>query len=782
MSDTADSEQRFTPSRPGLAASLVFLLTTASLTWPMALGRFLINPLNDQYSAGYSFRHFAAEWFRAHGGIPEWNPYIMGGMPYISAMHGDIFYPTAWLRWFLPTDTAMNLGFAVHFVLAGVFAYALLRAFRFSWTAAVTGGVAYQLTGILASLVNPGHDGKLFVSALAPLALLALVRAIRDRRREWYGVMALVVGLALISPHYQLTYYLLVACGLWTLWLVFLSPEKPGGAWWKPLTLALAAVLVGLALSAIQALPFWEYIPWSPRGAAVSSSQGWDYATNFSLPPVELFTTILPEFNGVIENYWGPNPLKFHSEYLGVVVLALAIFGWGNRERRPLLIGFAAIGGLFFLISLGRYTPFYLLWYEVMPMMKKVRAPGMAFYLVALPVAVMAAAGVEQLVARRTSSRLILGVFGTLAAFGALGALGLLQPLAESLAVPQRMAQVGANADELRAGALRLLVFALAGGAVCLAVAGGRLRGMVAAIAVVVVVAGDLWSLDRKFFRYSPPAEVTFADDDIIRYIKQQGGRSRVINLFGVYHGSILMAHEVQSLIGYHGNEVHYFDELMGGKNVWRHLLSQPHLWDLMAVRYIILPQVQDLPGYHRVLGPVPTASGSFGVLYEADSVPPYVRVLAAAAKAPDDQIVGAVVDPRFPYDRVALYPDTASVAVAEISQIPDPSPLHATLTEWQPGLIRIGLSGTAEVPQYLVVAETWYPDWRATVDGEPAQVLRGQGALLSVVLPPGAAEVEFSFHTSGYRAGMTISLMSLLGVLVWIAVPVALRRRDAGG
>ena len=48
--------------------------------------------------------------------------------------------------------------------------------------AAVIGGLAYELTGIVASLVRPGHDGKLFVSALAPLALLALLRAIRDRR------------------------------------------------------------------------------------------------------------------------------------------------------------------------------------------------------------------------------------------------------------------------------------------------------------------------------------------------------------------------------------------------------------------------------------------------------------------------------------------------------------------------------------------------------------------------------------------------------------------------
>ena len=80
--------------------------------------------------AGYSFRLYGAEMFRQTGSIPQWNPYLFGGLPFIAAMHGDIFYPTAWLRWVLPMDTAMNLGFAIHLVLAGFAMYLLLRALR----------------------------------------------------------------------------------------------------------------------------------------------------------------------------------------------------------------------------------------------------------------------------------------------------------------------------------------------------------------------------------------------------------------------------------------------------------------------------------------------------------------------------------------------------------------------------------------------------------------------------------------------------------------------------
>ena len=114
----------FAPRHPWLVALAVYAVATLSLCWPMFTGQFLAGPASDQFVAGYSFRHFAAEYFRAHGSIPQWNPYLFGGMPFVGAAHGDIFYPTAMLRWILPTDVAMNLGFALHILLAGLAMYA----------------------------------------------------------------------------------------------------------------------------------------------------------------------------------------------------------------------------------------------------------------------------------------------------------------------------------------------------------------------------------------------------------------------------------------------------------------------------------------------------------------------------------------------------------------------------------------------------------------------------------------------------------------------------------
>src|SRR2546423_10641391 len=113
-------------SAPGFAlgwAAIVYAIGPFSLGYPALAGRFLVNPHSDQYIAGYAFREFAAATLRATGHFPLWNPYLFGGMPYIAAMHGDIFYPTFLLRMILPTDVAMTWGFIIHIFLAGLFTY-----------------------------------------------------------------------------------------------------------------------------------------------------------------------------------------------------------------------------------------------------------------------------------------------------------------------------------------------------------------------------------------------------------------------------------------------------------------------------------------------------------------------------------------------------------------------------------------------------------------------------------------------------------------------------------
>jgi hypothetical protein len=777
-----------------LAATGFFTVWVAILSLPMLAGRWLAGPWSDQYSAGYAFRTWGAEQLRRTGHVPLWNPEMFGGLPFVAAMHGDIFYPTSWLRVLLSMPVVMNLGFVIHYIAAGLFTYFLLRRLKVSWTASVVGGIAYQLSGLIASYPSPGHDGKLFVSALLPLALLALVLAITERRWSGYALLALTVGLALLSPHFQMTYYMLIATGLFALYVTFGDQNLLGTpSRVRALALALGAVVLGFGVAAIQILPFLAYLPFSPRAQGFHGFEG---ATSYAIPWAHVPEFLLKSFTGVRETYWGPNGLKLHSEYLGLPVIALAILGVGAGKQRRLMLWLGGIGLLFLLISLGASTPFYQAWWALMPYVKQTRAPGMAFFVVALVVAVLAALGVERLerkeeglhptfwfvAAGAIALLAIAGAFSSMAvslATGLEASLG--RPLADAAAASRTVITWGAASSAL----------ALAGvAAIALAWRRGRLTGPLFSILLAGVVGTDLWLNARAFWVYSDGHPGLFARDSVTDRIQTTPLPFRVLDL-GVYptSGSALMAFGIPTVLGHHGFELNRYDELLGGQGQWRHLASLP-LWDLLAVRYVIVPAQgraleEVLPGfaerYRKLLANVPTSAGVAANLYERVAPAPFARVVSGAVKLDTARIIPTLLDPRLDPDRLLLMAPGEPANPPPMTTMPDPSPSRATITRWEPGHVILKLEPAPPAPSYILVAENWYPDWRATVDGSAVPTLRGDQTFLTVAVPAGAKQVELEFRSASYTRGRMVSVVSLLALGALLVVPVAARRSRRG-
>ncbi len=780
-------------SAPRLAflwATLACVLAALTLAHPAVSGAFLVNPVSDQYIAGFPFREFAAASLRAGDGIPQWNPYLMGGMPYIAAMHGDIFYPTFLLRMVLPTDVAMTWGMILHLMLAGVAAYAFLRSIGVSFAASLVGGIAYMMSGQVASLVSPGHDGKLFVSALFPVTLLVLTWGVRDGRRFAWGLLAIIVGLGVLSPHPQLLQYLLLASGAWAIMLAF------GNVGATPLTrreaitrlgFALAAVLLGMVMGAVQYLPVREYVEWSPR----AGGRDYDYATSFSMPIEELINTYLPQFSGILEHYWGRNGIHLHSEYLGAGVLFLAVAGFlrgsADAVRRRLLWFFSVLLLVSLLWALGGNTPFYHLVYAIVPGSKFFRAPSTIFFVTTFAVAVLAAFGTERLLRGEIPRRLLIGagIFG--AAVALLATVGVFQQLAMTLAIPQLLDRVDAGASAVVTGAWRSFLFLAATVAVAFLVEERKLVPAKAGWLLVALTVADLWSVEQRYFRFSPPASVIYAADPAIEHIKAEPEPVRVIaNAFAegaAYHDPNLdydglMAHGVRVVLGYHGNELGRYQRLADKERGYRQI-GNPTFWGLMNVKYFYTnaPDI-GVPGSKAVVGPVKDAAGTQVWLHELPDAHPFAWVAPVMAKFEDEQVLDAYRTPTFPYRSVALLPPESETAAQPLTALPQALTLETRTTGYRPGAFTVELSEPAPEGSALVVSENFYPGWTATVDGEPAKAERANMTLMAVALPAGARRVEFAFDSAPYHTGRGITFAVLgLSVLLLLAGAVADRK-----
>jgi uncharacterized membrane protein YfhO len=70
-----------------------------------------------------------------------------------------------------------------------------------------------------------------------------------------------------------------------------------------------------------------------------------------------------------------------------------------------------------------------------------------------------------------------------------------------------------------------------------------------------------------------------------------------------------------------------------------------------------------------------------------------------------------------------------------------------------------------AAAPGLLVLSDTWYPGWEASVNGAPTPVLRANHMLRAIVVPKGLHEVRFDFRSTSIALGASVSLVGLLGL-----------------
>jgi hypothetical protein len=606
------------------------------------------------------------------------------------------------------------------------------------------------------------------VNALFPVLLLLLWWAVGEGKRWAYGLFAGAVGLTLLTPHPQLFEQAMVFAGAWAVFLAFsgiANGPLPRPVALQRLGAALLMVGVGVAIGAIQYMPAAEYKPWSPRAPGL----GWDGATSFSFPIEELLNLYLPQFSGILENYWGRNGIHFHSEYAGVVVLMLIGLALGgpqtDGERR--FKRFWVWTGVASLIwALGRYTPLYNVIYYLVPLVKYMRAPSTVFFVTAFAMSVLAAIGAERAVAGAAQRGYLMGWLIAAGAVALLAMSGALSSVAQALvAIPQFADRIDAGVGALKLGALRSFVFVALGAGLLHAIGRGTIKAGQACAALALVAAADLWSIDRLYWSaWGGSAKEVFATDATIDYLKKQPGPFRVMSVedpskpagaSDPYLGNIdgLMAHGIRQTLGYHGNQIGRYD-VYQPVQMW----FNPSTWAMTNTRYLLINNDSfDIPGARRVVGPVKNAAGSPVSLYELPGANPFAWVAPAVMKYPDESIVEALRSPNFPAQSVALIDPSSKTPAVTLAAVPAPLPITVSTTTYDAGRIVMTLSAPAPSGAALVVSENYYPGWVATVDGTPVTPERANLTLIGVPLPAGAKSVELTFTSAAYSTGRTI-------------------------
>lgn len=342
----------------------------------------------------YPARHFFAEQWK-RGRYPLWCPDLLGGYPlFAEGQAGPAYPPNLLLYPFLKTWIALDLSAVLHYALAGLGMYLLLRTWTAAWPAAL-GGLAYALNGWM--VAHSIHVNAIQAAAWIPLVFLFLERTCRQGQAWPLLAAAGAFAMTFLAGYPHLGLYTAAAAAL------FLLLRAAGELYERRPRLAARAAAAGcllfaltFGLAAVQLLPSRELLQQSDRQEA----QSYEFLTYGSFPPPFAGLFFLPKLFGSRgrDTHWldGPDlPLHEMHFYLGLLPLFLAAYALARRRDPPTLF-FAVLVAFSALWMLGKYTPFFHL-HEFLPVFNRLRQPARYAYLLEFALAALAGLGLDQL-------------------------------------------------------------------------------------------------------------------------------------------------------------------------------------------------------------------------------------------------------------------------------------------------------------------------------------------------------------------------------------------------
>jgi hypothetical protein len=536
------------------------------------------------------------------------------------------------------------------------------------------------------------------------------------------------------------------------------------------------SVAIGLALAAPQILPTAELLPHTQRASITT----YEFVSSYSMPPENLLLLAAPAAFGDERSvpYWGRWYLWEACPFVGIATLALAALAVARGGRQRWLWTGVAVASL--LLALGRYTPALRVVWTIVPGADLFRAPGRMLAVWTLAAAALAATGFDRLWsddgAGRTE-RWIAGGIGAIAVALFVAFLATGDPRggrSDSWQASMRRAAEGpesrlearfASSPEFCDETYARTRGALAWAAACAGLAAAALaalRGRRAAVALGALAAVELLVFGWRYVAGEATADLSWPRElaDRLRTHPDQPCRIASAHPSGVTDAGRAQMAGLDHVGGYDSLLLRRYTELAKVVHVLpadRLMVSaspsRPHrVLDMLGARlWFVRPGARTPPDWREL------ASFDGGRVVENPSTLPRAFVAAEARVVPADA------------DRLAAMAgggiDFARVVVLEEAAAGGPATAGGTarIASRRAGVYEIDATGDGG---WLVLVEAWFPGWRATVDGAPAEIHRANHLVQAVRLPAGAHRVRFDYRSRFLPAGFVLAGLALAAVV----------------
>jgi hypothetical protein len=693
--------------------------------------------------------------------LPTWTAAQSAGQPLLAAQQSAPLFPLTWLSAVLPFWDSLAWIAVAKLVLAFMGTWMLGRALGLSGVGRLIAALSFAFGTYLIDWLSHPHANAY---VLLPWLFLAVERLVERRRPRDAGLLALALGLAYLGGQPESSLIVTLAAGAW---LLYRNREA------RTLALAGGALVAGVALAAVMLVPFVEALR---QSFDVSRSQ----------PPLSgksVLTLVFPEFWGRPDRpgfSGGPDNFTERTLYVGALPLLLAVAGLCARRPRGPMLFFAALA--FVALVVGVDTGPITRVVRHIPLLH-VSDVNRVIVLAAFALSMLAGYGWERLRAAGAEERRRMLIGGGVLAFLPVVVAVLSHPswfghLPDALR-HQLGGDPSADGDVVAFGSvLRWLGFAVAAAAIVTVPALSRWRAPL----LTALVVFDLFAMG---WGYNPAITKSEADPPappgVVAARGVAAGGGRVIGL-GALIPNTASRWDLRDSRGHEDPVVERTERL------WQTLASGVNLaflggrprdiskpLDVFGVRAVVLgPPGSDLA--RRLIPALPNASPVYAgsgatVLDNRSALPPaFVAYHWRTSGGIDDSLrqmrAGSSRQARDdPVIETGPQAQASEAIPATLASVTSRSDTEVTV------------SVNALKPGRLVLLDTYYPGWKATVDGRSAHIEAADAAFRSVAVAAGRHTVRFSYRPASVLWGGIVSLLALAAILICIGF----RRSEEG-
>ena len=750
--------------------------------------------LSDQIEQFYVWHSVTRAGLQADGKLPLWNPYIFTGQPLVANSQSSLFYPPNLLLHLLSPGKVATLRVFFNLLFAGLFTFlfcrqlqvsargSLLAAFSFAFSGPLVVWVGFPLANVVACLPFLMWAGEKLLLRCDPFRV---------------GLLGAGMGLSLLAGHPETTFQILAVFSLYFLARVALL-EQDLRVKARLLGGFSLAVLLGALISAIQILPFLDFMQQSSTfarggrgGHGAVGGGNLFYSEDWLAHLSTALTLLCPNFfgNPLDRNYiWPSSVFQNYNEqavYFGLIPLALATGAlFSQSKRRPFFI-IACLA--LFCITVAWHLPGFeavshLPIFSMAPN-KRLRLPFVFLS------AVMAGFGYDAVLQHlKNPEKQRRSLYGSGAVLGAALALFLWIVVARFVvgpSVPPDSFRYLLFSDIFSFAQWRTylpLLVALAAGAGYLASrrAEGAARFFPGLLICLTLV--ELVALGRGYNTAVREADILSAAPAVDFMKSRETQPFRILTTDGFFYPNFGAVYGISDVAGYDVPVYQRYSDLylgQGGPSFGGQIDSRQQwdpswpLVDFLNVKYVVSPR--ELP------------AEKFQKVYRVKNLNIYqnLRVLPRAFLVYDFEVVA---DRKANLERVLKGGvDLGKKVILEVAPLPALAPEQASAAAGRAGISwlkygtdQVTLQVDSEKSGILVLSDLFTPDWKAAIDGKEAGIYRANYSYRALSLPAGKHVVSFRYAPLSYQIG---AALTLAGCLAFALTCLSLiRGRKLGG